>query len=347
MGLKLLKDFYRVEGAQRCLGFDRMQVDPDTEDVYLLDDRDAVWKINDWKRPTFVKIPLATASIAIDARNRRIHTRTLRDGSSSYSTGRVARFHLDRDDYPPANYGDTGTNRVTPKITYNWCFSGNSDKGIAVAPNGNLAVVGDPRDGLRIFAGSQTKVPWEATKIANLPHNAGGVRFDLAGNLYVGYVDKKPTTVPSGFENDSHMAAMGRIHKYAPTGSLKSGNLFPEAPSGPSKTYDLLFGSFETKCVTRSPRFGVDGYGRIYYPTNILPRVTVIDNAGNEILRFGTYGNRDSMVGLPGDRVPTKGIPLAFPNSVDATDNYVYVADMVNLRLLRLKKTFEAIALSE
>jgi hypothetical protein len=31
---------------------------------------------------------------------------------------------------------------------------------------------------------------------------------------------------------------------------------------------------------------------------------------------------------------------------VDATDNYVYVADMVNLRLLRLKKTFEAIALS-
>ena len=43
----------------------------------------------------------------------------------------------------------------------------------------------------------------------------------------------------------------------------------------------------------------------------------------------------------------TKGIPLAFPNSVDATDNHVYVADMVNLRLLRLKKIFEAIALSE
>ena len=48
-----------------------------------------------------------------------------------------------------------------------------------------------------------------------------------------------------------------------------------------------------------------------------------------------------------GINAPTKGIPLAFPNSVDATDNYVYVADMVNLRLLRLKKIFEAIALSE
>jgi DNA-binding beta-propeller fold protein YncE len=346
-GLKLLKDFYRIEGAQRCLGFDRMQVDPETEDVYLLDDRDAVWKIDDWKRPRFIKIPLQTASLAIDARNRHIHVRTLRDGSSSYSTGKVARFHLNRDDYPPANYGDTGTNRVTPNITYNWCFEGNSDKGIAVAPNGNLAVVGNPQDGLRIFAGSQTKVPWEATKIANLSHNAGGARFDLAGNLYVGYVDGKPTTVPQGFEDDRHIAAMGRIYKYAPTGSLESGNLFPKAPSGPSQIYDVLFGAFETRCVTRSPRFGVDGYGRIYYPTNILPRVTVIDNAGNEILRFGTYGNRDSMGGLPGDKIPTKGIPLAFPNSVDATDNYVYVADMVNLRLLRLKKIFEAIALSE
>ena len=91
----------------------------------------------------------------------------------------------------------------------------------------------------------------------------------------------------------------------------------------------------------------MDGYGRIYYPTNILPRVTVIDNAGNEILRFGTYGNRDSMAGLPDDRVPTKGIPLAFPNSVDATDNYIYVADMVNLRLLRLRKNFKMIASSQ
>jgi len=31
---------------------------------------------------------------------------------------------------------------------------------------------------------------------------------------------------------------------------------------------------------------------------------------------------------------------------VDATDNYIYVADMVNLRLLRLKKHFEAIAVT-
>lgn len=182
--------------------------------------------------------------------------------------------------------------------------------------------------------------------IAQLPHAAGGVRFDLQGNLYVGYVDQKPATALPGFEGDRFAAAMGRIHKYAPTGSLESGNLFPKVPAGPSMTYDVPFGAFDTDCITRTPRFGVDGFGRIYYPTNIAQRIAVIDNAGNEILHFGTYGNRDSMGGLPGDLVPTKGIPLGFPNSVDATDNYIYVADMVNLRLLRLKKAFQAEATS-
>jgi hypothetical protein len=189
-------------------------------------------------------------------------------------------------------------------------------------------------------------LPWEATKLANLPNNAGGVKFDLAGNLYVGYVDKKPTVAIPGFEKDRNMATVGRIHKFAPTGTLESGNLFPKASTGPAHSYDVFYGAFETQCFTRSPRFDVDGYGRIYYPTNIASRVTVMDNAGNEILHFGTYGNRDSMGGLPGELVPTKGIPLAFPNSVGATDNYIYVADMVNLRLLRMKKKYRAVASS-
>lgn len=294
------------------------------------------------KASRFSRISIASTArnAAWDSRQRHLYIRTLADGSSSYSVGKVARFHLDQEDYPPANYGETGTNRVTRQFHSEWCFEGNSDQGIAVAPNGNLAVVGKPTDGLRVFTGSQTKVPWEATTVAKLPALAGGVRFDLAGNLYVGYVDKKPTTILPGFESDKYMPAIGRIHKYEPTGTLESGNLFPKAPPSPSHTYDVLYGAFETDCVTRSPRFGVDGYGRICFPTNIAPRVTVIDNAGNEILQFGMYGNRDSLGGLTGDLVPTKDIPLGFPNSVDATDDYIYVADMVNLRLLRIAKKF-------
>lgn len=65
-----------------------------------------------------------------------------------------------------------------------------------------------------------------------------------------------------------------------------------------------------------------------------------MDNAGNEILHFGTYGNRDSRGGLAGDLVPTKGIPLGFPNSVAITDDHIYVGDMVNHRLLRLRMNY-------
>ncbi len=136
------------------------------------------------------------------------------------------------------------------------------------------------------------------------------------------------------------MRSVERIHKYAPTGTLESETVFPTRPAGPVHTYDVPFGAFQTQCATRSPRFGLDAYGRLYYPTNIASRVTVMDNAGNEILHFGTYGNRDSMGGLPGELAPTDDVPLAFPNSVDATDSYIYVADMVNLRILRLKKEF-------
>ncbi|MHC4915227.1 MAG: hypothetical protein ACYTGB_07025, partial [Planctomycetota bacterium] len=62
----------------------------------------------------------------------------------------------------------------------------------------------------------------------------------------------------------------------------------------------------------------------------------------NAILAFGTYGNRDSTGGLEGDRVPTKDVPMAWPNSVDATDDWIYVSDIVNIHLLRLAKTFSA-----
>lgn len=44
-----------------------MQVDQQNEEVYVLDSHDAVWKIGDWKKPRIVKLPLKTASIAIDS----------------------------------------------------------------------------------------------------------------------------------------------------------------------------------------------------------------------------------------------------------------------------------------
>lgn len=338
--LALVKDFLERKDAQRCLGFDRIEVDPATDAVFVLDDHTAVWRVSDWKDPRFDKLPLKTASIALDPRRRHLYIRTLADGSSSYSVGKVARYHLDRPGYPPADFGDAGTNRLTPAFHHEWCFTGNGDKGFAVAPNGNVAVVGDPKDGLRLFHGTAAKLPWQALKIADLPTLAGGIRFDRSGNLYVGYLDRKPTALPAGFEKDRYSGMLARIHKFAPTGSLEIGNLFPTVPKGPTRSYDVHFGAFDADCIVRSPRFALDGFGRLHVPTNILPQVVILDDAGNEILRFGTYGNRDSTGGLTGDLVPTKGIPLGFPNSVAATDDHLYVGDMVNHRLLRIEKRF-------
>ena len=347
-GLTLLKDFSTVPGAQRAFVMDHIAVDPVTEDVFVTDNHTSVWKIDDWKSPRFVKTTLSTASVAIDAQQRHVYIRTVFDGGSSVSVGKIARHHLDVEGFPPANFGETGSHRLTPSFRLEWCFTGSSDRGFAIAPNGNLAVLAQDNGGpLMFYHGDSSKVPWDSLELARLGTQVGGIRFDRQGNLYVGYIDQKQRATLPGFEHDPFATKIGRIHKYVPTGTLASGNLFPTAPDGPTVSYDVPFGAFDVDCIVRSPFFSVDDFGRIYYPTNIAQQVAVIDNAGNEILRLGTYGNRDSLGGLPGDLVPTAGIPFGFPNSVDATDENIFVGDMVNHRLVRIAKEFELVATSK
>ena len=237
--------------------------------------------------------------------------------------------------FAPAPVGNTGNHAISgQRVSNDWNIgTGMSQRGIAVSPDGSVAALGstqhtDYSGPLWFFKHNANTVPWQAMRVPSFggkPHSAG-VRFDPAGNLYVG---KLVTHQEKGV-----------IYKFKPTGSLKSGCLFPTPPPGPAKVYSVNYG-YRAPAFSRTPRFGVDGYGRIYYFKSLLSRVIVIDNEGNRILGFGTWGNRDSMGGLRGDLVPTKDIPMAFPNSVDATDDYIYVSDMVNLRLLRIKKTFQ------
>ena len=342
----LLKDFREIAARQACTGFDRLQVDRATDAAYVGDNHSSFWKVADWNKPQFVKVPVSAASVAIDSHNRFLYTNP--GGSVWKKNAGIYRFFLDKKGCPPAKAGDTGSNRLTGRLWSEWCFTGNSDLGFAVAPNGNLAGM-DQRGNLFFFHGTEQKVPWDSVVLAKLSkvRPAGCVRFDLAGNLYVGSGNRKPWKVPPVFKGDRFAGQGGRsgctkIVKYVPTGDLESGNLFPTAPEAPATVYEVNFGAFDSSCIQHTPRFDVDENGRIYYPTSIEPRVSVIDNAGNEILHFGTWGNRDSTGGLPEDLVPTKDIPLALPNSVAATDDYIYVADMVNLRLLRIAKTFAA-----
>jgi len=345
--LELVKDFYQA-GPQRALDMQHMQVDRRNETVYLTDGFGCTFQLKDWGRPRFVrclttgKKHLRALSMGIDTRNGFFYVHS--------HMSPVRRYALEGDAFKGAPVGGSKGIAVTTPICNDWRIGlGQGDRGIAIAPDGSLATLGVLQKGGAAYAGPLTffradpaEAPWTPVPFPDFGKNpkSGGIRFDLQGNLYAGKYDSPPKTTPKGFESDrSFRASTGRIYKYAPTG--KYGDLFPTAPKAPAKIYDVHYGSISPR-FSRTPRFGVDGWGRIYYPTTLLPSVSVIDNEGNEVLRFGTWGNRDSMGGLPGDRVPTKGIPMAWPNSVDATDDYIYVTDIVNIRLLRIAKTFAA-----
>ena len=235
----------------------------------------------------------------------------------------------------PSPLNNSSKNEFSPGVSIDWNIGlGYGVRGLGVAPDGGLATLSvladksaDISGPLTFFKADPMKVPWEPLSFEKYgkPISAG-VKFDYRGNLYVGKINKEDTAkkIPVGFEKDNNFkATLGSIYKYEPTGSLASGNLFPPG-------------------FARTPRFGLDGYGRIYYPTSYLPQVSVMDNEGNNILSFGTYGNRDSMGGLEGDLVPTKDIPLGQPNCVEATDDWIYIGDILNIRILRLAKSFVA-----
>lgn len=344
--LGLVKDFYEA-GPQRALDLQHIAADRRTEAVYVADGFGSCFRLADWEHPRFERCleapgkPLRLASIAIGPRGRYPYGRP--------PFGAVARYRMGGRYFEPAPVGKAGSHVLTPKICSDWRIGlGFGNRGFAVAPDGSLATLGAVQAGgddyagyLNVFPRNDGATPWQPLLFKGFGKaKAGGVRFDLQGNLYVGKYDGKPAHPPSGFEKDSNFArSTGRIYKFAPTGP-PGGPLFPTEPAAPAKVYDVHYGSIGP-VFSRTPRFGVDGYGRIYYPTSLVPQVSVIDNEGNEILHFGTYGNRDSMGSLAGDLVPTNDIPMAWPNSVDATDDCIYVSDIVNIRLLRIRKTYQ------
>jgi len=75
-------------------------------------------------------------------------------------------------------------------------------------------------------------------------------------------------------------------------------------------------------------RFDLEPWGRPCIPNARDCYVAVVDNAGNEILRFGYYGNPDS-VG-PQSPVPEPDVPLGGPMAVRSAQverGRLYVAD--------------------
>jgi sugar lactone lactonase YvrE len=86
-------------------------------------------------------------------------------------------------------------------------------------------------------------------------------------------------------------------------------------------------------CSCYNGRFGIDEHDRLFVPDAFRFTVTVLDTAGNEIARIGTYGNVDA---------PAEKIPLASPNAVASMKDTAYIIDRKNRRIAVVKLKFAA-----
>ena len=188
--------------------------------------------------------------------------------------------------------------------------------------------------------------------IGKLSVDNGGLKVDRAGNIYVGLqiwpADHKP---PAGFEKDEvYKWLAGSVVKFGPEGGG------PPAGKGALADYEGVkqvypgLGSFSGSrgcCACRSPRFDLDPYGRLYLPNTITFDTRIVDNAGNEIAKFGAYGNFDSQWVPEGstDKKPivaTPDVPLGWPLAAGASEKKIYVGDLYNRRVIRVDKKFAA-----
>ena len=91
-------------------------------------------------------------------------------------------------------------------------------------------------------------------------------------------------------------------------------------------------------CTCYVPRFDLDGFGRLFVPE--VPRfcIKVLDGRGNLLRRIGEYGNADSAG--PNSALPDPPIAFAWPAYVGVTDQAVYVSDMLNRRVMRIRLVY-------
>jgi len=93
-------------------------------------------------------------------------------------------------------------------------------------------------------------------------------------------------------------------------------------------------------CLCESPRFDVDNFGRSFFPDAARCCVGVLDAAGNPVCFFGAYGNQDSAG--PSSAVPQPDIPLCWPQAVAVDEQFVYVGDRLNRRVVRVRIEYDA-----
>jgi DNA-binding beta-propeller fold protein YncE len=340
----------RDENAITFLGY--ADVDPEAELVYVTRSGGTVWRF-DGNTGAGGPLPLKAVDLAIGPGG---HIYTW--GVSGGYEGPLARFTRDLKPAPLP-----GGNSHTFGYVYGRAGRGSSVCGMDVDARGRVfATYGTNECHVRVYdeRGALVEYPRRQkvsekggkdvpAAITGVSGYGGSIRVDAAGNIYVLQQGvPKDFAPPAGFEKDeAYRNAAGTIHKFPPEGGeVDSSNGNIKAIRGAIATYPgcgpVSRWQAVGACACTKPRFDLDGFGRLYIPDGIAFAVSIRDNAGNEIVRFGAYGNFDCR-GV-GSREPSPAIPLGWPVTAGASDKYVYVGDCLNHRVVRVDKQFAATA---
>jgi hypothetical protein len=288
-------------------------------------------------------------------------------GTGSYA-GPVVRYTRE---LKPAPVAATGKNSYG--LLFGHFGRGNSAMGLDIDRRGWVYATSTGNKSeriVRVYDADGNIVPFER-KVKTLPESGeqipevpvlvcgagqygGSIRVDGAGNVYMLQLGlPKDFVTPKGFEKDpAYLNSTGTIHKFGP----KGGEFQPymarfQDSVGATQRYpgcgpiSGIWNSTQSACACQRPRFDVDPYGRLYIPNGITFKVSVRDNAGNEIVNFGGYGNWDAQG--PASPEPKPEIPLGWPIFAGASDRYIYVGDALNHRVVRVDRQFAAEATCE
>ncbi|MBL8024946.1 MAG: T9SS type A sorting domain-containing protein [Fibrobacteres bacterium] len=353
----LLRDF---STGNSLMHYDRIAVDRKTDQLFFevhRASRNGIYTVTDWSNPEPAPIPNLCGNTGSGDDNDDITVCPKGDlyiykypGGNDYYNFPVFRFHGKTGNYQAKNYANTGSNVVTAKTRY----EGTNHRGLAVGWQGQVAISnydGADHDNNHIDVYPDTgyfdSTYKGKTMVSNLTSKASGIRFDAAGNLYVG-TGVKPSDwqVLNGFAGDNfYNNYSGSIVKYAPgdTGYM-SGNV----AIGSAKVFPQPFGTYGGSgtrgwCTCWNPRFDVDPYGRVYIPSAASQSVAIADNEGNTLHQFGRYGNTDARGGVAGSGIVENSnyVPFAFPYSTAASEDYIYVSDWINARIVRVKLDYQ------
>ncbi len=239
---------------------------------------------------------------------------------------------------------------------------------------------GKPEDPGRLkdMPGMKKNERFDSAILGPIETTQSDIELDWQGNIYIG-VAAKPldyTPVP-GFEHDkAYESCVGSVVKFKPEGgSIRNLGQEKTKPAGKDglvlhqgkrphvKMYQdqrggryrfmengiavypelgSVGGKFGDFCMCRQPMFDVDRWGRLFLPNAITCSVRIVDNAGNLIQQFGHYGNIDSRGPGEDSMIKTPDVPLGWPQAVGASYKAVYVSDVLNRRIVRMKTVYAA-----